>query len=119
MDIILRLFSLAGIFVSFGEGVWRKRARVSTSTPLNKENVAQIQVEQKPPEMLIMMVEHRSSTECGHIALTRGDVGNTPDLEKERWWQNDLPKVLRFSMDINSAFSGERPLKANKIEKES
>lgn len=27
-------------------------------------------------------------------------------------WQNNLPKVLRFSMDINSAFCGKRPLKA-------
>lgn len=47
MDIILRLFSLAGVFVSFGEGVWR-RARVSPDEhlPRQHKNVVQIQVEQ-------------------------------------------------------------------------
>lgn len=84
MDIILRLFSLAGIFVSFGEGVWRKRARVSTSTPLSKKkNIAQIQVEQKPSEMLNLVAKHCNPTICGHVVLTRGAMGNTPDLEKE------------------------------------
>ena len=47
VDVILRLFSLAGVFVSFGEGVWR-RARVSPDEhlPRQHKNVVQIQVEQ-------------------------------------------------------------------------
>lgn len=40
------------------------------------------------------------------------EMGNTPDQKKGGEWRTDLPKVLRFSMDINSAFRGKRPLKA-------
>lgn len=34
------------------------------------------------------------------------EVDKTPDLEKGGEWRNDLPKVLRFSMDINPGFIG-------------
>lgn len=33
-------------------------------------------------------------------------------LTRRERWRPDLPKVLRFSMDINSAFYRKRPLKA-------
>lgn len=70
MDIILRLFSLAGVFVSFGEGVWR-RARVSPDEhlPRQHKNVVQIQVEQGQrehhPQTLIAQLaptNHREPT---------------------------------------------------------
>ena len=70
MDIILRLFSLAGVFVSFGEGVWR-RARVSPDEhlPRQHKNVVQIQVEQSQrehhPQALIAQLattNHREPT---------------------------------------------------------
>lgn len=115
MDIILRLFSLAGVFVSFGEGVW-KRSRVSVEhiTPLAKKSCrSSTKASENTPSTrksrlhegvgVAVCSAGPTSTECGD--------GQDPRSQGEEW-QNDLPKVLRFSMDINSAFCGKRPLKA-------
>lgn len=49
MDIILRLLGLAGIFVSFGEGVCRETCvSLVINLPRQRENAAQIQVGTKP-----------------------------------------------------------------------
>lgn len=48
-----------------------------------------------------------------HLAGSRMQDGRFHDgRPTEREVASDLPKVLRFSMDINSAFCRKRPLKA-------